>query len=192
MHSGAAGAASVNSYFPAYSNEVLLKLRTIGLSDYSVLEGRQRIGRIRLATERMPCVWVWSVSVHLPGELPMGSAKDLYTAKLEFKAAWQSLKARTPLEQLAAAYKAMNIRDEANLSGRPHCLRMRRAMLSACSESRSRLLTSMATEWRDRFGWSFQMASASLCHRRHCAARLTARAKLLARFSAVGWSCPSM
>ena len=34
----------------------MLKLRTIGLSDYSVLEGRQRIGRIRLATERMPCV----------------------------------------------------------------------------------------------------------------------------------------
>ena len=33
----------------------MLKLRSIGLSDYSVLEGRQRIGRIRLATERMPC-----------------------------------------------------------------------------------------------------------------------------------------
>ena len=32
--------------------------RTIGLSDYSVLEGSQRIGRIRLATERMPCVWL--------------------------------------------------------------------------------------------------------------------------------------
>ena len=52
----------------------------------------------------------------------------------------------------------------------PHYLRMRRAMLSACSESCSRLLTSLATEWRDRFGWSFQMASASLCHRCHCAA----------------------
>ena len=26
----------------------MLKLRSIGLSDYSVLEGRQRIGRIRL------------------------------------------------------------------------------------------------------------------------------------------------
>ena len=65
----------------------MLKLRSIGLSDYSVLEGRQRIGRIRLATERMPCLWVWSVTVHLPGELPMGSAKDFYTAKLEFKAA---------------------------------------------------------------------------------------------------------
>ena len=45
----------------------MLKLRMIGLSDYSVLEGRQRIGRIRLATERMPCVWLWNVSVHLPG-----------------------------------------------------------------------------------------------------------------------------
>ena len=40
----------------------MLKLRSIGLSDYSVLEGRQRIGRIRLATERMPRVWLWNVT----------------------------------------------------------------------------------------------------------------------------------
>ena len=90
----------------------MLKLRSIGLSNYSVLEGRQRIGRIRLATERMPCLWLWSVTVHLPGGLPMGSAKDFYTAKLEFKAAWQALKARTTREQLAAAYKAMNVGDD--------------------------------------------------------------------------------
>jgi hypothetical protein len=90
----------------------VLKLRTIGLSDYSVLEGRQRIGRIRLATERMPCVWLWNVSVHLPGGLPMGSAKDLSTAKSEFREAWKALKARTPPEQLAAAYRAMNIRGD--------------------------------------------------------------------------------
>ena len=90
----------------------MLKLRSIGLSDYSVLEGRQRIGRIRLATERMPCVWLWSVTIHLTGGLPMGSAKDLDTAKAEFKAAWKALKARTPPEQLAAAYRAMNIRDD--------------------------------------------------------------------------------
>ena len=97
----------------------MLKLRTIGLSDYSVLEGGQRIGRIRLATERMPCVWLWSVTVHLPGGLPIGSSKDLDTAKAEFKAAWEALKARTPPEQLAAAYKAMNIRDD-GWSGYPH------------------------------------------------------------------------
>jgi hypothetical protein len=86
------------------------KLRTIGLCDYSVLEGGQRIGRIRLATERMPCVW--SVTVNLPGGLPIGSSKDLDTAKAEFRAAWEALKARTPPEKLAAAYKQMNIRDE--------------------------------------------------------------------------------
>ena len=83
----------------------MLKLRTIGLSDYSVLEGGQRIGRIRLATERMPCVWLWSISVHLTGGFPMGSSKDLDTAKAEFKTAWKALKARTPPEQLAAAYE---------------------------------------------------------------------------------------
>jgi hypothetical protein len=60
----------------------MLKLRTIGLSDYSVLEGRHRIGRIRLATERLPCNWLWQIQIHLPGgAMPMtGSAKDLDTA----------------------------------------------------------------------------------------------------------------
>ena len=90
----------------------MLKLRSLGINDYSVLEGGQRIGRIRLATERMPCVWLWNVSVHLPGGLPMGSAKDLNTAKSEFREAWKALEARTPPEQLAAAYKAMNIRGD--------------------------------------------------------------------------------
>ena len=90
----------------------MLKLRSIDLSDYAVLDGRQRIGRIRLATERMPCVWIWHVQVHLTGGLPMGSAKDIDTAKAEFKAAWEALKARTPPEQLGAAYKAVNIRGD--------------------------------------------------------------------------------
>jgi len=90
----------------------MLKLRMIGIRDYSVLEGRQRIGRIRLADERLPGVWLWNVQVHLPGGLPMGSAKDLDTAKAEFKTAWEALKARTTPEQLAAAYRAMNIRDD--------------------------------------------------------------------------------
>ena len=89
----------------------MLKLRTIGIRDYRVLEGRQPIGRIRLAEEHMPPVWLWSITIHLTRGLPTGSAKDIDTAKAEFKAAWEALKARTTPEQLAAAYKAMNIRD---------------------------------------------------------------------------------
>ena len=90
----------------------MLRLRLIGQRDYKVVEDGQRIGRIRFASESMPGVWLWSVSVHLTGGLPMGSAKDLDTAKAEFKAAWEALKARTPPEQLAAAYRAMNIRGD--------------------------------------------------------------------------------
>ena len=90
----------------------MLKLRSIGLSDYAVLEGNQRIGRIRLATERMPCRWLWNVTIHLTAGLPMGSAKDLNTAKADFKTAWEALKAKTPPEELAAAYRAMDIRDD--------------------------------------------------------------------------------
>jgi hypothetical protein len=73
----------------------MLKLRAIGLSDFAVLEGRQRIGRMRLATERMSPVWLWAVTIHLPGGLPTGSARDLDTAKADFKAAWEALKAKT-------------------------------------------------------------------------------------------------
>ena len=87
----------------------MLKLRSIGIRDYSVLEGGQRIGRIRFAGERTPPIWLWNV-VTLPGTdlegvwrrchdvggfrssetaltggLPMGSSTDLDTAKAEFE-----------------------------------------------------------------------------------------------------------
>jgi len=88
-----------------------LRLRSIGLNDYRVIERQQRIGRIRYADERIPGIWLWNVTINLPGGLPMGSCKDLNTAKAEFRAAWEALKARTPPERLAAAFKATNIRD---------------------------------------------------------------------------------
>jgi hypothetical protein len=90
----------------------MLKLRSIGFSDYSVLEGSHRIGRIRLATERMPCRWLWNVTIHLTAGHPLGSDKDLDTAKADFKAAWEILKAKTSPEELAAAYRDLNIRDD--------------------------------------------------------------------------------
>ena len=90
----------------------MLKLRSIGINRYSVLEGRQRIGRIRFVIERMPGVWLWNVSVHLTGGLPMGSSMDLDTAKAEFNAVWEALKARTTRRELLRAYRAMNIRDD--------------------------------------------------------------------------------
>ena len=43
----------------------MLKLRSIGTRDYSVYDDEQRIGRIRFADERMLCVWLWSVTIHL-------------------------------------------------------------------------------------------------------------------------------
>jgi hypothetical protein len=90
----------------------MLKLRSIGVRDYSVLEGEQRVGRIRFADERMPPIWLWNVVVHLTAGLRMGSAKDLDTAKADLKAAWEELKARTSKDELAAAYRDLNIRDD--------------------------------------------------------------------------------
>ena len=58
-----------------------------------MFEDEQRIGRIRFAGERQPPVWLWTINIHLPGGLPMGSSPDLDVAKVEFKAAWEELKA---------------------------------------------------------------------------------------------------
>jgi hypothetical protein len=58
----------------------MLKLRSIGINDYRVLDGGQRIGRIRFADERIPGIWLWNVTIHLPGGLPMGSSQDFNTA----------------------------------------------------------------------------------------------------------------
>jgi hypothetical protein len=114
----------------------MLKLRSIGIRDYSVFEGGQRIGRIRFAGERTPGVWLWKVvtlpgtdlegvwrrchdvggfrssETDLTGGLPMGSSTDLDTAKAEFAGAWLELKASTSPEDIAAAFKAMNIRED--------------------------------------------------------------------------------
>jgi hypothetical protein len=54
----------------------------------------------------------WSRLRGLTAGLRMGSANDLDTAKADFKAAWEELKAKTSSEELAAAYKAMDIRDD--------------------------------------------------------------------------------
>ena len=55
----------------------MLKLRRIGIDDYSVFEDKQRIGRIRLTTERTPAIWLWHINIHLTGGLPMCSSQDL-------------------------------------------------------------------------------------------------------------------
>lgn len=96
----------------------MLRLRPIGRRDYSVLEGEQRIGRIRYASERTPGVWIWNVIVHLTTGLPIGTAGSLDQAKDDFKTAWEALKARTPPDQLAKAYQSMNIRDDDSQSSR--------------------------------------------------------------------------
>jgi hypothetical protein len=53
----------------------MLALRLIAPNDYRVLEGRQPIGRIRSARERTPPIWVWTVTVTIPGP-PFGDAKS--------------------------------------------------------------------------------------------------------------------
>ena len=126
----------------------MLKLRSIGIHDYSVLEGGQRIGRIRFAGERVPGIWIWNVVIHLPGGLPMGSAKDLDTAKAEFREAWEALKDRTTPERLAAAHEYSGRRLKAiriPLAAPPSRLRKATLRYSAPASGNSRSSVRLTT-----------------------------------------------
>ena len=68
----------------------------------------QHIGRIRLARERSPAIWLWTVTVTIPGP-PFGSAESIDEAKQRFKAAWISFKDKAGPEALARAYAEMNV-----------------------------------------------------------------------------------
>jgi hypothetical protein len=85
----------------------MLTLRLIDPNDYVVLEDGQPIGRIRLARERSPAIWLWTVTVTIPGP-PFGDAKTIDEAKSRFKAAWLAFKERVGPEALVKAYATMN------------------------------------------------------------------------------------
>jgi hypothetical protein len=59
----------------------VLALRLIAPHDYTVLDDGQPIGRIRLARERSPSIWLWT-------DPPFGDAETIDDAKARFKAAW--------------------------------------------------------------------------------------------------------
>ncbi len=91
-----------------------LSLRTIGGRDFTIFDDGQQVGRIRYAQERSPPRWIWNVLVQVPtpGGLPLGTASSLEAAKAEFKEAWNAFKLRHTAEQLAAAYRSMNLREQ--------------------------------------------------------------------------------
>ncbi|WP_245286197.1 hypothetical protein [Bradyrhizobium sp. WSM1417] len=82
-----------------------LTLRMIGLDDYTVLEDRQLVGRIRYASERSPGLWLWTCIVTLPGP-PFGEAGTLDEAKGRFKVA--NFKAKHQPAEVAKAFEEMN------------------------------------------------------------------------------------
>jgi hypothetical protein len=53
---------------------LMLALRLIGPNDYSVLEDGQLIGRIRLARDRTPPIWLWNVTLTIPSP-PFGDGR---------------------------------------------------------------------------------------------------------------------
>jgi hypothetical protein len=95
----------------------MLALRLIGPNDYSVHEDGKLIGRIQLARDRTPPMWLWQVTVTIPGP-PFGDAKSIDDAKARFKTAWLAFKAKHGPEEMAKAYEAMNHANRPDRYGR--------------------------------------------------------------------------
>ncbi len=91
----------------------MLTVRLIGLDDYVVREDGQRIGRIRLASERAPPIWLWHITVTIPDRASFGDAATLDEAKGRFKVAWENFKQKHGPEKIAKAYAEMNWADGA-------------------------------------------------------------------------------
>ena len=85
----------------------MFSLRLTAPNDYTVLDDGQPIGRIRYARERSPSIWLWHVTVTLPGP-PFGDAKTIVEAKTRFRAAWIAFKEKHGEEKLAQADAAMD------------------------------------------------------------------------------------
>ncbi|MDA9408739.1 hypothetical protein [Bradyrhizobium sp. CCBAU 45384] len=84
----------------------MLTLRLIGPDDYSVRENGHPIGRIRFASDRAPALWLWTITVTLPGP-PFGDAATLDEAKARFKSAWLAFKDKHSPEELARTFEQM-------------------------------------------------------------------------------------
>jgi hypothetical protein len=82
----------------------MLALRLIAPNDYTVLDDGQPIGRIRHARERSPSIWLWHVTMTLPGP-PFGDAKTIDEAKARFKAAWMMFKDKHGAEEIGAGLR---------------------------------------------------------------------------------------
>lgn len=69
-----------------------LHLRRVAPDDYAVIDEGHPVGRIRRAAERTGEVWMWNVTVSIPGA-GQGTADGLEAAKTAFRAFWISFKA---------------------------------------------------------------------------------------------------
>ena len=65
-----------------------------------MLDHSEPVGRIRRASERAADIWMWNVTISLPGAAS-GTAGELDEAKQAFRAAWSALKAAPGRDQLA-------------------------------------------------------------------------------------------
>ena len=81
---------------------ILLLLRLMTKDDYAVIDAGEPVGRIRLASERRPQCWMWSVTVCVTGA-GNGTAADLDAAKAAFRQSWLPFKTAIGEQCLVAA-----------------------------------------------------------------------------------------
>ena len=100
---------------PGSVTTLLLRRAMIGgqtaRDDYVVIDAGQVVGRLRRASERAGKVWMWNVTVNVPGG-GNGAAASLEEAEAAFRPSWFAFKADIGEERLASALQeAQNARD---------------------------------------------------------------------------------
>jgi hypothetical protein len=81
-----------------------LALRSIGSNNFAVLDDVHPVGRIRYAAERTNEVWMWNVTVAVPGG-GHGTSPGLEEAKSTFKERWFKFKAEIGLTGSRRTYR---------------------------------------------------------------------------------------
>jgi len=61
-------------------------------------------GRIRYASERSPALWLWTVTLTIPGA-PSGDASTINEAKSQFRAAWNGRTVRRSCRRFLRAWR---------------------------------------------------------------------------------------
>jgi hypothetical protein len=95
-----------------------LALRSIGRSDYAVIDDGHPVGCIRYAAERTNEIWIWNVTIPESGAVP-GTSPSVEEAKAVFKESGSRSRSERLASYLATDVTLMDAWDQRQPFGLP-------------------------------------------------------------------------